>query len=77
MLFVCKANICAHAIKGISNSMSFVEVDRYNVGEIIFRYLTLVIQCENVQGSHRLERHLNIQDCLENSLKIKSALKST
>ena len=30
-----------------------------------------------LQGSHRLEKYLNIQDCLEKSLKIKFALKST
>ena len=29
------------------------------------------------QGLYRLEKYLNIQDCLEKSLKIKSALKST
>ena len=29
------------------------------------------------QGSHRLEKYLNIHDFLEKSLKIKSALKST
>ena len=29
------------------------------------------------QGSHRLEKYLNIQDCLEKSLKIKIALKRT
>ena len=29
------------------------------------------------QGSHRLEKYLNIQDCLEKSLEIKFALKST
>ena len=29
------------------------------------------------QGSHRLEKYLNIQDCLEKSLKIKFVLKST
>ena len=29
------------------------------------------------QGWHRLEKYLNIQDCLEKSLKIKFALKST
>ena len=28
------------------------------------------------QGSHRLEKYFNIQDCLEKSLKIKFALKS-
>ena len=30
-----------------------------------------------VQGMYRLENYLNIQDCLEKSLKIKFALKST
>ena len=30
-----------------------------------------------IQGSHRLEKYLNIQDCLEKFLKIKLALKST
>ena len=30
-----------------------------------------------IQGSHRLEMYLKIQDCLEKALKIKSALKST
>ena len=30
----------------------------------------------HIQGSHRLEKYLNIQDCLEKSLKIKFALKS-
>ena len=29
------------------------------------------------QGSHRLERYLNLEGFLEKSLKIKSALKST
>ena len=29
-----------------------------------------------LQGSHRLEKYLDIQDCLEKSLKIKFALKS-
>ena len=29
------------------------------------------------QGSQRLEKYLNIQDCLEKSLKIKLALKNT
>ena len=30
----------------------------------------------NSEGSHRLEKYLNIQDYLEKSLKIKFALKS-
>ena len=30
-----------------------------------------------LQASHRLEKYLNIQECLEKSLKIKFALKST
>ena len=29
------------------------------------------------QGSHRFEKYLNMQDCLEKSLKIKFALKIT
>ena len=29
------------------------------------------------QGSHRLEKYLNIQDCFEKSLKIRFVLKST
>ena len=37
--------------------------------------------CQNcdfsTQDSHRLEKYLNIQECLEKSLKIKFALKST
>ena len=32
---------------------------------------------EYLQGSHRLEKYLNIQDSLEKSLKNKFALKST
>ena len=31
----------------------------------------------NSQGLHRLEKYLNVQDCLEKSLKIKFTLKST
>ena len=31
----------------------------------------------HTQKSHRLEKYLNIQDCLEKSLKIEFALKST
>ena len=30
-----------------------------------------------IQGSHRFEKHLNLEGFLEKSLKIKSALKST
>ena len=30
----------------------------------------------HLQGSHRLEKYLNIQDCLERSLKFKFALKT-
>ena len=35
------------------------------------------LSADNKQGSHRLEKYLNIQGCLEKSLKIKFALKST
>ena len=31
----------------------------------------------NLQGSHRLEKYLNLEDFLEKYLKIKSGLKST
>ena len=34
-------------------------------------------QPKHVQCSHRLEKYLNIPDCLEKSLKMKFALKST
>ena len=40
----------------------------------IFKGVSLTVV---IQGSHRLERYLNIQDCLEKSLKVKYALKST
>ena len=30
-----------------------------------------------MQGSHRLEKYMNLEGCLEKSLKIKSTLKST
>ena len=36
-----------------------------------FNWITML------QGLHRLEKYLNIQDCLEKSLKIKFALKNT
>ena len=39
----------------------------------IYKYVRFSLS----QGSHRLEKYLNIQDCLEKSLKIKFALKST
>ena len=40
-------------------------------------YEALLTKFAVVQGPHRLEKYLNIQDCLEKSLKIKYALKST
>ena len=39
--------------------------------------LTAQIVCLDTQGSHRLEKYLNIKDCLEKSLKIKFAWKGT
>ena len=42
---------------------------KYNCGELVAG--------KHVQGSHGLEKYLNIQDCLEKFLKIKFALKST
>ena len=42
------------------------------------RNMTFFIGLSNVfQGSHRLENYLNRQNCLEKSLKIKFAFKST
>ena len=35
------------------------------------------VAAQIIQVWHRLEKYLNIQDCLEKSLKIKFALKST
>ena len=40
-------------------------------------YVDLTLPCEMVQGSHRLEKYLNLEGFLEKSLKIRSALKST
>ena len=40
-------------------------------------YLGVDITTRHIQGLHRLEKYLNNQDCLEKSLKIKFALKST
>ena len=40
-------------------------------------YLLQVCFFQCVQGSHMPEKYLNILDCLEKSLKIKFALKST
>ena len=36
-----------------------------------------MLKTDNLQGSHRLEKYLNLEGFLEKSLKIKSALKST
>ena len=48
-------------------------------GRIVHIYFNLwnglTFQCH--QGSHRLEKYLNLEGFLEKSLKIKSALKST
>ena len=45
----------------------------------IFRKLVFVIKAngKGSQGSHRLEKYLNLERFLEKSLKTKSALKST
>ena len=43
---------------------------------LITAHAEVLARCLN-QGSHTLEKYLNIQDCLEKSLKIKFALKSS
>ena len=43
---------------------------------VCFRYL-VNLSTFLIQGSHRLEKYLNLEGFLEKSLKIKSALKST
>ena len=48
------------------------------IADIVFRQTSEDIFTQTIrQDSHRLKRCLNIQDCLEKSLKIKFALKST
>ena len=44
---------------------------------IICSSITYWPRIEKTQGSHRLEKYLNLESFLEKSLKIKSALKST
>ena len=40
-------------------------------------FCLVLVQPRMAQGSHRLEKYLNLESFLEKSLKIKSALKST
>ena len=56
---------CSHVFKGFLMSPH---------GAHTFPYRSLYFF---LHGSHRLEKYLNILDCLEKYLKIKSALKST
>ena len=50
----------------------------YNINEVMALSMDIVKALVFIeQGSHRLEKYLNIQDCLEKSLKIKFPLKST
>ena len=52
----------------ISNNISFSHHKDY----LSLSYCLFMVQC-----SHRLEKYLNIQECLEKYLKTKFALKST
>ena len=52
--------------------MNFCKIKPLRNGEI-----TLPFTDVGKQASHRLEKYLNLEDFLEKSLKIKSALKST
>ena len=49
----------------------------YTLPELVAKVLVRLIHRKVLHGSHRLEKYLNIQDCLEKYLKIKFALKST
>ena len=48
---------------------------KWSTDDVQVSDISLTVSTE--QGSHRLEKYLNIQDCLEKSLKMKFALKST
>ena len=48
--------------------------DEFKVNMTPFGSMSLTLNC--IQGLHRLEKCLNIQDFLEKSLKIRFALKS-
>ena len=48
---------------------------QYKARKYICIRCAFLIHCE--QGSHRLEKYLNLETFFEKSLKIKSALKST
>ena len=43
----------------------------------VYHRMSFIVSNYSVQGSHRLERYLNLEGFLEKSLKIKFALKST
>ena len=56
----------AQKLSTFLNNPKCVRVDMHNItaeGHV----------CQPKKGSHRLEKYLNIQDCLEKSLKIKIA----
>ena len=48
---------------------------KWSTDDVQVSDISLTVSTE--QGSHRLEKYLNIQDCLEKSLKMKFVLKST
>ena len=47
-----------------------------HVTSLFTEYILSITMFRDFQGSHRLEKYLNIQNCLKKSLKIKYALKS-
>ena len=55
--------------RGKSSNHLIIWYKRRNKHQLIKKF--------HIQGSHRFEKYLNIQDCLEESLKIEFALKST
>ena len=57
--------------------MFHVPVNVSSVKQVLSRGYMAIHQSVCLQGSHRLDKYLNLEGFLEKSLKIKSALKST
>ena len=68
-----KSHVLVHFIFTNSSDVDEQEMPHFGAFDVVLVFTI----CHNTQGSHRLEKYLNIQDCLEKSFKIKFALKST